>query len=165
MSKSRGEISGSRRGSGGVAFLLAQLGAHASARFAERIATIPLAPAEAGILRKISTDEGISQQVLAKHLGVMPSRIVQLIDGLEERKLVERRRSVEDRRNYQLKLTKQGREVIQQVSRIAAEHEREICQNLNAEEREKLLSLCHRVAAQLGLTPGVHPGYRKSGER
>ena len=29
------------------------------------------------------------------------------------------------------------------------------------EERETLASLCRKIADQQGLTPGVHPGFRK----
>ena len=35
-------------------------------------------------------------------MGALPSRIVRLVDELEERGLVERRRSAADRRNYEL---------------------------------------------------------------
>jgi len=153
-----------RRRAGGAAFLLAQLGAHASRRFAERIAAIPLKPPEAGILRKVSSDDGISQQALAEHLGLMPSRMVQLIDDLEGQGIVERRRSTEDRRNYALSLTERGRQVLGELSRIAREHDEDVCAALTQGERAQLVALCQRIAVQQGLTPGVHPGYRKLGE-
>jgi DNA-binding MarR family transcriptional regulator len=160
MAKSNHPGSESKRRSGGGAFLLAQLGAHAARRFAERIASIPLSPPQAGILRKISLDEGISQQALAEHLRVMPSRMVQLIDDLEAREIVERRRSTEDRRNYALLLTERGQEVLRQLSRLAAEHEEQLCAALTQAERAQLIDLCRRIAAEQGLTPGVHPGYQ-----
>jgi DNA-binding MarR family transcriptional regulator len=160
MAKSNHPGPGPRRRSGGGAFLLAQLGAHAARRFAERIAPIPLALPEAGILRKISSDEGISQQALAEHLGLMPSRMVQLIDDLEGRGIVDRRRSSEDRRNYALVLTERGREIFKQLSRLAAEHEEQLLAGLTQAERAQLIDLCQRIADEQGLTPGVHPGYR-----
>jgi hypothetical protein len=67
----------------GAAFLLAQLGAHASQRFAERIATLGIAPKHAGILRIISATADCSQQKLAEMLGVLPSTMVVLIDSCE----------------------------------------------------------------------------------
>jgi DNA-binding MarR family transcriptional regulator len=160
MAKSNHAGANSRRRSGGGAFLLAQLGAHAARRFAERIASISVTPPEAGILRKISLDEGISQQALAEHLGVMPSRMVQLIDGLEGRGIVERQRSTEDRRNYALVLTERGRDTLRQLSGLAAEHEEQLCAALTQAERAQLVDLCRRIAAEQGLTPGVHPGYQ-----
>jgi len=56
------------------------------------------------------SDPGISQQALAGHLGVLPSRMVLLLDGLEQKRLVERISSPDDRRNYALHLTPRGQQ-------------------------------------------------------
>jgi len=149
----------------GAAFLLAQLGAHAERRFGERVAQIGLTPADAGVIRKIAMDPGVSQQALAEHLGLLPSRMVALVDALESKGIVERRRSTEDRRNYQLQLTERGQQVLQNLSRIAAEHEEDLCSSLSHEERARLRDLCSRIAEQQGLTSGVHPGYRHLGRK
>ena len=85
-----------------AAFLLAQLGAHAAEKFAERLSALGLRPAHAGTLRIINASSGISQQALSSMLGLPPSRLVLLVDELEERGLVERRNSSEDRRVYAL---------------------------------------------------------------
>jgi DNA-binding MarR family transcriptional regulator len=167
MSEPRGEgkAKGSDRRPSGTAFLLAQLGAHAARRFGERVAKIGLTPPDAGLLRKVASDPGISQQALAEHLGVMPSRMVGMIDELEGKGILERRRSKEDRRNYELHLTPQGRQLLGQLGRIAAEHEESLCAALNKEERAQLRDLCRRIAEEQGLTPGVHPGYRYLGRK
>jgi DNA-binding MarR family transcriptional regulator len=157
-------VSAERRPTG-AAFLLAQLGAHGARRFAERVAEIGLTAPDAGLLRKIASDPGVSQQVLAEHLGVMPSRMVALVDELETKGIIERRRSTEDRRNYELHLTERGRRVLGELSRIAAEHEESLCSALSKEERVQLRDLCRRIAEQQGLTPGVHPGYRQLGKK
>jgi DNA-binding MarR family transcriptional regulator len=149
----------------GTAFLLAQLGAHAARRFGERIAALGLTPPHAGLIRKIASDLGISQQALAEHLGIMPSRIVALVDELESKGIVERRRNTEDRRNYALELTPKGRQVLGELSRIAAEHEEALCAALSKEERLQLRDLCRRIADEQSLTPGVHPGYRWLGSK
>jgi DNA-binding MarR family transcriptional regulator len=101
----------------------------------------------------------VSQQALAKHLGVMPSRMVALVDELETKGILDRRRSTKDRRNYALHLTGRGHQVLGELSRVAAEHEESLCAALNTEERAQLSDLCRRIAEQQGLTPGVHPGY------
>jgi DNA-binding MarR family transcriptional regulator len=161
---SRTLISSERRPTG-AAFLLAQVGAHGGRRFAERVAKIGLTAPDAGLLRKIAADPGISQQALARHLGIMPSRMVALIDELESKGIIERRRSVEDRRNYALHMTQRGHEILRDLSRIAAEHEESLCAALSKEERAQLRDLCRRIAEEQGLTPGVHPGYRYLGRR
>src|SRR5437763_8702685 len=83
----------------GLAFLLSQVGAHAAARFAERLAPLNLTPPHAGILRVIQQADGLSQQALGEKLGMFPSRLVVVLDELEQRGLVERRDNPADRRS------------------------------------------------------------------
>jgi DNA-binding MarR family transcriptional regulator len=145
------------------AFLLAQVGAHAAAKFAERLAPLGLVPAHAGTLRLIQASSGMSQQALSSMLGLPPSRLVVLIDELEERGLVERRSSSEDRRVYALHLTRKGNEILEAVGKVAREHDDAICTALTPDERETLGGLLRRIADQQGLTPGVHPGFSRLG--
>jgi DNA-binding MarR family transcriptional regulator len=148
---------------GGLGFLLSQVGAHSAARFAERLAPLKLAPAHAGILLVICQTDGLSQQELGQKLGVFPSRLVGLLDDLEGRGLVERRNSPSDRRSYALYLTEAGRDALEQIDRIGHEHQDALCAALGPSERAQLADLLRRIASQQGLTPGVHPGYRKLG--
>ncbi|MGY0232175.1 MarR family winged helix-turn-helix transcriptional regulator [Longispora urticae] len=149
----------------GAAFLLAQLGSHAAARFAERVGELGLTPPDVGLLRMIAGRPGRSQQSLALDLGVVPSRVVALIDNLDRKGLVERRRSTGDRRNYELHLTDEARRVMGRMAAIGSAHEDELLAALDAGERAQLAELLERVAGQQGLTPGVHPGYRRMGGR
>ena len=145
----------------GAAFLLAQLGAHAADCFGERIKRLGVAPRHAGILRIIARTPSCNQRTLAKKLRVLPSRMVMLIDELAERGLVERKRSTKDRRHSELVLTKRGRAMLEKISKLAAEHEADLCAALTSKERELLASLGRKIVYQQGLTPDVHPGYRK----
>jgi DNA-binding MarR family transcriptional regulator len=147
----------------GPAFLLSQLGAHVAAGFAERLAPLNLTPPHAGILRVISQADGLSQQALGETLGMFPSRLVAVLDELQERGLIERRDNPADRRSYALHLTKAGRESLEEIGRITREHEDAICAALDASERARLTGFLVRIAAQQQLTPGVHPGYRRLG--
>ena len=144
----------------GTAFLLAQLGAHATARYAARVAELDLDPAQTGVLHLIAREPGQSQQALAARLGVVPSRVVGLLDALEARELLERRRHPGDRRNHALHLTESGMQLLERIRVVAVEHEAEITAGLNPAERAELTGLLRRVADQQGLMPGVHPGYR-----
>ena len=145
----------------GAAFLLAQLGAHAAGRFAHRIAPLGITPAHAGILRFIARTPGLNQQRLAKFLGVLPSRMVLLIDELADKGLVQRRRSTTDRRHSELVLTKKGERTLTKLSKIVVAHEADLCGALTREERDTLARLGRKIVHHQGLTPDVHPGYRK----
>jgi DNA-binding MarR family transcriptional regulator len=147
------------------AFLLAQVGAHAAATFAERLSVLALTPPHVGILGAISRSEGLSQQALCERLRVMPSRLVALVDELEQRELVERRDKPEDRRAYALHLTEKGRSTLKGIGRVAREHQQALCAALTEKEREQLAGLLQRIADQQGLTPGVHPGFSRLGRK
>jgi DNA-binding MarR family transcriptional regulator len=141
--------------------LLAQVGAQAAAQFAERLSTLDLAPQHAGILRVIHFSSGISQRELGQVLGVLPSRMVVLVDELEKRGLVQRHDDQSDRRSYALHLSDKGQQVLRDIRRIARDHDDAVCEPLDASEREQLTRLLTRLAGHQGLTPGVHPGFRK----
>jgi len=148
-----------------VAFLLAQLGAYAAERFGERAAVLDFSRPQAGLLRLISREPGQSQQAVARRLGTPPSRLVALVDGLEQRGLIERRRNPGDRRNYALHLTAAGEQAMTDLSQVSLEHEQAIAAPLTPAERAQLSKLLGKLAAAHGLVPGVHPGYRNLSEK
>jgi DNA-binding MarR family transcriptional regulator len=147
----------------GLAFLLAQVGAHASGAFADRLEPLGLTPPQVGILCNIVQADGLSQQALSEKLGLFPSRLVAMIDELEQRGLVERRDSPTDRRSYALRLTGAGRESLIEIDRIGRAHQQALCAALDASEQAQLRELLSRIATEQKLTPGVHPGYRRFG--
>src|ERR1700674_2356252 len=107
----------------GLAFLLAQLGAHAAMRFAERLSEHNLTPALVGILRLLRDTAGQSQQALADRLGMHPSRLVPLVDDLEQRGLIRRERSRADRRVNEVQLTAEGAALLRTVAAVVRAHE------------------------------------------
>lgn len=151
---------GRPRNGPGSAFLLTQIGAHAATRFGRRIAELDLTPPQTGLLRAVAQTPGQSQQAMARHLGTPASRLVALVDGLDERGLLERRRNPDDRRLHALHVTDAGRDLLRRIGEVARAHDDEICAALSADERATLTALLGRIAADQGLTPGVHPGYR-----
>lgn len=147
----------------GAAFLLTQLGTHAARRFGERVAALDLTPPQAGLVRAVAQQPGRSQQALAAQLGTPATRLVALVDALEQRGLLERRRNPDDRRLYAVHLTAAGGELLGDLGRVAREHDDALLSALDRGERRILADLLARVAAEQGLTPGVHPGYRDLG--
>jgi DNA-binding MarR family transcriptional regulator len=140
-----------------TAFLLSQLGALASSRFAERTREIGLTPSDAGVLRLLGRTPGLSQRSLADRLGAVPSRVVPLIDSLQARGLVERVRSSTDRRNYELRLTAEGAKVLRALREIAEQHEAELLAPLTAEQSAQLGTLLALLAGANGLDADLHP--------
>ncbi|HEV7528469.1 MAG TPA: MarR family transcriptional regulator [Solirubrobacteraceae bacterium] len=153
------------RAADGVAFLLAQIGAHGAWAFGERLQPLGLRPSEAGVLNRLARSPGESQRELADALAMHAPRLVALIDDLETRGLVKRQRDARDRRNYSISLTAAGRQATRRIAAVARQHEQALTAALDDEERAQLASLLGRIAEQQALAPGVHPGFRRLGRR
>ncbi|HEX4214293.1 MAG TPA: MarR family winged helix-turn-helix transcriptional regulator [Candidatus Dormibacteraeota bacterium] len=157
------KIAAFRPGHLGNAFLIAQLGAHGARRYAERIAALDLTPPQVGVLVAIARNPGRSQLALAGDLQTPPTRLVTLLDALEERGAVERRRNPDDRRNNAIHLTQAGGRLMAEIGAASVAHELDFTAALDEEERGRLRALLTRIADQQGLIPGVHPGMREPG--
>jgi DNA-binding MarR family transcriptional regulator len=142
----------------GAAFLLSQLGYHSSRLWQGRLAPLGLDPRHVMLLRHVAIAEGRSQQALGEAVQIPPSRMVALIDVLEQRGLLRRRPDPNDRRVRTLHLTRDGRRLLNKVMEVSLEHERQLCKGLQPAEREQLIALLSRLAAEQGLGEGVHPG-------
>ncbi|WP_328290355.1 MarR family winged helix-turn-helix transcriptional regulator [Nocardia aurantiaca] len=141
-----------------AAFLLAQLGSHAAYRFDQLLAPLDIKPPQYGTLRILEANDGRTQQQLCDALGIHRNVMVSLIDNLEKRGLVERRKHPVDRRAHAVHLLPAGREMIARASVIADRLNDELLGMLTPEDRARLLAMLRRAAIGNGLTPGVHPG-------
>jgi DNA-binding MarR family transcriptional regulator len=144
-----------------ASYLLVQIGYEAARRFGERLAPLGIEPRHFGLLRLVAGVEGQSQQALAERLHLPKSRMVWLVDDLEQRELVERRRNPADRRAHALYLTEKGQEVLARSAEVATRHEEDLLRSLGPEERIELSSLLQRIAADMGILGSSLPGQSK----
>ena len=135
-----------------------QLGFHAAAHFAEALAPLGLEPRHAGLLRSLAANEGVSQQGLGDLLGLNGTRMVFLVDDLEHRGFVERRKNQTDRRSNALFLTPAGQAALESTIGAAAAHQAELSAGLTPAERRKLTQLLRKVAAEQGIDESSLPG-------
>lgn len=147
-----------------LAFLLSQVGIHAARRFSERMAEVDLHPPLFRVLNLIDAAEGRSQQAIGEAIQVPPSRMVALVDELEERGLVERRPDPADRRIRALYLTRKGRSTLARGREIAAAHEAELTRGMAAADRKLLIRLLQKLVDEQTIGRGVHPGVSGKGE-
>jgi DNA-binding MarR family transcriptional regulator len=100
--------------------------------------------------------EELSQTDLASRLGMRKAAAGTLIDGLEGKGLVERRRSREDRRLQLVSITDAGREVVEQVDHMAEDLGTEYRRGISRDERVQLVSVLRRLRENLRRmdTPG-----------
>jgi DNA-binding MarR family transcriptional regulator len=145
----------------GLAFLLVQLGLHAARQFAEELAPLGIEPRHVGMLTRLAANEGRAQQATGELIGLNPTQMVFLVDELEGRGLVERRRNPVDRRSYALYLTQAGRDLLTAVQAVQAAHASRLAAALDPAEREQLTALLRRMAREQGISeqslPGIPP--------
>lgn len=141
-----------------ASFLLSQLGLQSAQRFTAALAPLGITPNRFGVLAQLARQEGRTQQELATALGLHRNSMVGLIDDLESRGLVERRRHPDDRRAYAIHLTPAARDVLATGDRIADELEETMLGPLSTREREALVATLTRLVAAAGYAAGVHPG-------
>ena len=87
------------------------------------------------VLSAVASGEPLSQLEVASRLRVDRTSIGDLLDGLEDRGFVERRRSPEDRRRNVVVLTELGESTFATAERIRLEVEREFLAPLRDGER------------------------------
>jgi DNA-binding MarR family transcriptional regulator len=149
---------------GGFAFLLVQLGMEAARQFAQQLAPLGVEPRHVGMLTRLAANEGKAQQVIGELIGLNPTQMVFLVDELEGRGFVERRRNPADRRSYALHLTPAGRDMLSKVQEAGRVHQARLGASLSDSEREQLTELLRRIARDQGITgqslPGIPPGRR-----
>lgn len=110
------------------------------------------------MLRAVAAADGPSQGELGARLGLASPRMVAVVDDLEDRGLVERHRNREDRRAYAIRLTEAGRRALDAAASAGRGLDEELLGALDAEERERLLTLLDRVAESHDVGPTTMPG-------
>jgi DNA-binding MarR family transcriptional regulator len=98
-------------------------------------------PRDAAILATLKAVGPCSQQQLSDSLHVNRTAMVKLIDSLEARGLVERRRKPDDRRSYALYPTEAGLNALHGMGPQIDETEDALAANLTAAERARLKEL------------------------
>jgi DNA-binding MarR family transcriptional regulator len=116
------------------------------AEFMQSMSSDQVTPGQFGVLVLINENAGLNQSALAKALGIERSTMVGVIDVLEKRDLVERRKSKTDKRAHALTLTVTGKQVLKSVKPKVRQHENRVADDLSAEETETLMGLLKRVA-------------------
>lgn len=106
-----------------------------------------LTPGEFGLLVLVERNAGLSQMMLARALGIDRSTLVPILDRLQSRGLLVRRRSPSDGRTHALALTPAGGKALVRFTGLVRAHEKRIASRLSTAETLKLIGLLEKVRA------------------
>lgn len=114
-------------------------------RIAEKLESIGLTPASFGVLNFLGGRDGAIQQEIGAAMGIDPSTMVALLDGLESDGLVTRRPHPGDRRARDVAITPKGRRALERGRKLNDDVEDEVLRGLNKTERKQLLGLLRQA--------------------
>jgi len=97
------------------------------------------------VLAVLGEEKPLAQVEMSERLGIDRNTMVLLLDDLEARDLVTRRRDPRDRRAHLVSLTDAGRDVLAQSTALARRTNDEVFAPLSSDERDQLHALLSRL--------------------
>ena len=119
-------------------YLMKRLGMMMKERSVGALEPSGLTPYHHAVLALLAEQPRETQGMIADALGFDRSHLVGVLDELEQRGLIERRRDPEDRRRHLVSLTADGRDALERMQAVSKEIEAEFLAPLDAEERATL---------------------------
>lgn len=104
------------------------------------------------IMQEIAKVKGVTASQIAKHINLSAATVTNILDRLENRGLIERVRSSEDKRRVSLFLSELGRTSLIGAPQPLQEHFIENFCNLEEWEQSLLLSSMQRIAYMMDAT-------------
>jgi DNA-binding MarR family transcriptional regulator len=109
--------------------------------FMSTVAGFELTQKQAATLWLIHANPGVAQVSVASALGMDRATMMSVIDRLEERGFVVRKRSMVDRRRQELYLTPLGQTTLRKVKARIQEHESRVQQLFTGQELSSLIAM------------------------
>jgi len=113
--------------------------------FEKRMAKYQLRPVEFSVLSLLKANPDINQKRLSAGAHVSPPNLATLLNKLEERGLLQRQRSPQDRRSQTLALTPAGLSMCTKAEKTAIDLEVEAAAGLTTAERTQLIKLLQKI--------------------
>jgi MarR family transcriptional regulator, lower aerobic nicotinate degradation pathway regulator len=129
-------------------FLLKRLGFAAKEQALDAYEQAGLSPYHHAVLAVLDEGSRETQGAIADALGYDRGQLVGLLDELEERGLVERRRDPADRRRHTVSLTPDGKRALTKLRTLARKLDDDFLATLDEAERAELHALLRKLAGR-----------------
>lgn len=100
-------------------------------------------------LMLIDSCSGLTQQALANELSVDKVQVVRIIDYLSDNGYVERIMNPDDRRKYQLKITKKASDAMPEIKKAIDEVMNDIFQGFTSEQIDTMYKMLNKMEINL----------------
>lgn len=99
-----------------------------------------LTSAEFRCLRLFGAEESLNNKKIAERMGLSPSRLTRIIDGLVAKNLIHREINNADRRNMRVYLSPEGIEIVQRLNKTYVDIHKEILCDIDENQHQPLLN-------------------------
>ena len=128
-----------------IGFLVTRVHSRMHREFAVALEPLGIEPRDFGTLVALDATGPISQAELARHMGVSGASMVQIVDDLEHRGLLERRRLATDRRTQVLHPLPEVPAVLAEAARLAHGTTESLLEPLSTTRATRLVELMQRL--------------------
>ena len=142
--------------------LLHRAGQRAGDIFADEMSKVKLTPRQYAVLVSVAEHEGLSQTGLVERTGIDRSTLADIIRRMLRKGLLQRKRTKEDARAYSVRLTEEGRQLLETAAPGAARSEERLLAALPNHQRDAFLLALATIVKSMGVSEPADAGGEKS---
>ena len=135
--------------------LLHRAGQRAGDIFADEMSKVKLTPRQYAVLVSVAEHEGLSQTGLVDRTGIDRSTLADIIRRMLRKGLLQRKRTKEDARAYSVRLTEEGRQLLEAAAPGASRSEERLLAALPREQRDAFLLALATIVKSMGVSEGT----------
>ncbi len=102
------------------------------------------------LLLHLSRNDGCTHRELAESMGIEAATLVKLVDHMEKEGLLKRCASETDRRVKHLRLSAEGKKVVENIRSYATDLRKEVLSGLSPAEIKTALDVLNNIRSKLG---------------
>ena len=137
-----------------VGYNLRRAAARQRDRFRAVFSPYDIRPVQLTALTVILHNDRLGQSALGKALDMKRANVVKLLDELQNRGLIERKLSAQDRRAFEVHLTPRGKKLTRELLAAHKKLEVDLAQSLGEEELAELVKLLRKFR-KVEAEPGI----------